>query len=140
MMLGQRLAVFKQLGKNFVQTALGSLQLLPFCPGEIIDKVEHNVQKLRPVTTMLAEGMTPEEILAVALDGMEFDVLDTYDTAYRCTCSRRKVEGTLLALPKQELLDLPDDSGKVQVTCRFCDKVYGFTRDDVAMLAARGEE
>ncbi len=124
-----------------VQVAGGLLlQLLPFCPGDIIDMVERNVQKLRPVTTMLAEGMTPEAILAVALDGMEFDVLDTYDTAYLCACSRRKVEGALLALPKEELLSLPDDKGVAQVTCRFCDKVYTFTTEDVTALATRGEE
>ncbi|MBE6778956.1 MAG: Hsp33 family molecular chaperone HslO [Ruminococcaceae bacterium] len=123
-----------------VQVAGGLLlQLLPFCPGDVIDRVEQNVQKLRPVTTMLAEGMTPEDIIGVALDGMAFDVLDTYDTTYRCACSRRKVEGALLALPKEELLGLPDDSGKAQVTCRFCDKVYTFTKEDVAALAVREE-
>ncbi len=124
-----------------VQVAGGLLlQLLPFCPSDVIDRVEANVQKLRPVTTMLAEGMTPEEILAVALDGMEFDVLDTYDTTYRCACSRQKVEGALLALPAEELLTLPDESGVAQVTCRFCDKVYRFTREDLQQLSHRREE
>ncbi len=124
-----------------VQVAGGLLlQLLPFCPSDVIDKVEQNVQKLRPVTTMLAEGMTPEEILAVALDGMPFDVLDTYDTVYRCACSRRKVEGALLALPADELLDLPDENGMAEVTCRFCDKVYRFTKDDLTQLSKRRGE
>ena len=43
-----------------VQAAGGLLmQLLPFCPDEVIDKVEANVNKLPPVTAMLGQGMTP---------------------------------------------------------------------------------
>ncbi len=124
-----------------VQVAGGLLlQLLPFCPNEVIDRVEANVQKLEPVTTMLARGMTPEEILAVALDGMPFDVLDTYEPEYRCACSQDKVAGALLALPREELLTLPDESGATEVTCRFCDRVYRFTREDLQVLADRGSQ
>lgn len=124
-----------------VQVAGGLLlQLLPFCPNDVIDRVEANVAKLEPVTTMLARGMTPEEILAVALDGMPFDVLDTYEPAYRCACSQEKVEGALLALPRDELLDLPDESGATEVTCRFCDRVYRFTREDLQVLADRASK
>lgn len=118
-----------------VQVAGGLLlQLLPFCPSDVIDRVEANIAKLEPVTTMLAKGMTPEEIIAIALDGMEFDVLDTYEPAYRCACSHKKVEGALLAIPREERLALPDESGATEVTCRFCDKVYRFTREDLEAL------
>ncbi len=118
-----------------VQVAGGLLlQLLPFCPSDVIDRIEANVAKLEPVTTMLAKGMTPEEIIALALDGMEFDVLDTYEPAYRCACSHKKVEGALLALPLEERRNLPDESGFAQVTCRFCDKVYRYTREQLEAL------
>ncbi len=118
-----------------VQVAGGLLlQLLPFCPSEVIDRIEVNIAKLEPVTTMLAKGMTPEDIIAIALDGMEFDVLDTYEPAYRCACSHKKVEGALLALPREERLELPDESGTAEVTCRFCDRVYRFTREDLEAL------
>ena len=110
------------------------IQLLPFCPNEVIDRIEANVAKLEPVTTMLAKGMTPEDVIAIALDGMEFDVLDTYEPSYRCTCSHKKVEGALLALPREERLSLADETGVAEVTCRFCDRVYCFTREDLATL------
>lgn len=118
-----------------VQVAGGLLlQLLPFCPSDVIDRIEANIAKLEPVTTMLAKGMTPEDIITIALDGMEFDVLDTYGPAYRCACSHKKVEGALLALPREERLELPDESGVAQVTCRFCDRVYRFTREGLEAL------
>ena len=118
-----------------VQAAGGLLlQLLPFCPEDVIDKVEQNVAQLPPVTAMLGRGMTPEEICALALDGMEYDVLDTYEPAYRCTCSRDKVMGAFAAMPAQDLLTLPDENGVAEATCRFCDAVYRFTKEDLEKL------
>ncbi len=118
-----------------VQVAGGLLlQLLPFCPSDVIDRIEANVAKLEPVTTMLAKGMTPEDIIAIALDGMEFDVLDMYEPAYRCACSHKKVEGALLALPQNERVSLADETGFAEVTCRFCDKVYRYSREQLERL------
>ena len=39
------------------------LQLLPFCPEDVITRLERNVAALEPMTAMLDKGMTPEEIL-----------------------------------------------------------------------------
>lgn len=118
-----------------VQAAGGLLlQLLPFCPDEVIDRVEANVAKLPSVTAMLSKGLTPEEICAIALDGMEYDVLDIYEPEYRCTCSREKVQRAFLAMPSEELLALPDENGVAEATCRFCDAVYRFTRAELEKL------
>lgn len=118
-----------------VQAAGGLLlQLLPFCPEEVIDKVEQNVAKLPSVTAMLSKGLTPEEICAIALDGMEYDVLDTYEPQYRCTCSREKVQRAFLAMPSEDLLSLPDETGMAEATCRFCDAVYRFTREELEKM------
>ena len=118
-----------------VQAAGGLLlQLLPFCPDDVIDKVEANVNKLPAVTAMLGQGMTPEEICALALDGMEYDVLDTYEPAYRCTCSREKVERAFAAMSAEDRLSLPNEEGVAEATCRFCDAVYTFTREDLERI------
>ena len=118
-----------------VQAAGGLLlQLLPFCPEEVIDKVEANVGKLPPVTAMLGQGMTPEQICALALDGMEYDILDTYEPQYRCTCSREKVERAFAAMSREDRLSLPNEQGVAEATCRFCDAVYTFTREDLERI------
>lgn len=110
------------------------IQLLPMCPEKIIDKVEKNVAALGSMTEMLSAGMTPLQICEKALDGMPFDVLDTYEPTYRCNCSRARVERALLSMPADQLRDLPDEEGLVAVRCSFCDKIYRFTRDDVEHL------
>ena len=118
-----------------VQAAGGLLlQLLPFCPDEVIDEVEANVAKLPPVTAMLGQGMTPEEICALALDGMPYDVLDTYEPEYRCTCSRDKVARAFAAMSHEDRLSLPNEEGVAEATCRFCDAVYTFTREELERI------
>lgn len=112
------------------------LQLLPFCPEEVVDRVEKNVAALDPMTVMLDGGLTPEEICARALDGFEYDLLDEYAPVYRCRCSRERVARALAAMTPEELLGLPDEEGKVEVTCQFCDKKYVFTPDDLKRIAA----
>lgn len=120
-----------------VQAAGGMiLQLLPFCPDAVIDRLEAAIAKLPPMTVMLAEGKTPLEIIEKALDGFEFDVIDTYEPEYRCTCSREKVTGALLTMSDEDLRSLPDDSGNVETTCSFCDNVYTFTRGEIEQLIA----
>lgn len=110
------------------------LQLLPFCPDSVIDQVEANVGKLPSMTSMLSGGMTVEEIVAKALDGMEFDVLDEYQPEYRCTCSKEKLERVFLTMSADEVRELPDETGTVEATCSFCDQIYRFTREDLERL------
>ena len=123
-----------------VKTAGGLLiQLLPFCPEDVIDQLEKNIATLPPMTELLSAGLSPEDILARALTDMPFDVLDTYEPAYRCNCSREKVIGAFATLTAKELREMPDEEGKVEATCRFCDAVYRFEREELERMAAERE-
>lgn len=113
------------------------LQLLPYCPDSVIDKVEQNIASLPPMTAMLDGGMAVDEIVQKALAGMEFDVLDTYHPEYRCTCSRERVQRAFLTMKPQEVRELPDENGIAEVTCSFCDRVYRFTREDLERLLSQ---
>lgn len=123
-----------------VQVAGGLLiQLLPFCPDDVIDRLEKNVAALPSMTQLLSAGRTPEEIVGLALEGMPFDVLDTYEPTYRCTCSREKVMGAFAAMSPKDLRELPDENGQVEATCRFCDAVYHFSAAEIEAMAAEKE-
>ncbi len=109
------------------------LQLLPFTPDEVITKVEENIKGLPSVTTMLEGGMTPEDIAAHLLRGMEPNVLDEGEPIYRCKCSRERMERALALLPKTDIEELAEDE-ETRIECRFCDKVYVFSKDEVKSL------
>ncbi len=113
-----------------VRTAGGLLvQLLPFCPNEVIDKLEANIAKLESMTTMLDRGMTPADIAAKVLAGFDYDLLDESNPAYRCTCSREKLANVLTGMAGKE--ELADENGKVEAVCSFCNTTYTFTEDEL---------
>ena len=116
------------------------LQLLPFCPDDVIDKVEKNITALDSMTSMLDSGMTVEEICDRLLAGFSYDVLDTYMPEYRCNCSRERVERAFSAMKPEELLELPDASGRVEVTCSFCDRTYCFDTADLRRIIEKQKD
>ena len=119
-----------------VQKAGGILcQLLPFADSASVDTLEANIRELPPVTTMLRDGMTPEDMCRRVLSGFDVEVLDQFDAAYRCDCSRERVERALATLNRDDLMSLGDEQGNAEVTCHFCDKVYRISGEDIERIA-----
>ncbi len=112
------------------------IQLLPGALPEDIDRLEKNIAELPSVTTMLAQGMTIEDMCKKALDGFQMEILDEYKVGYACTCSKEKVERALITLPPEDILALADESTKcAEVCCQYCGKKYVLTEKDLQMLA-----
>ena len=112
------------------------IQLLPGAYDEAIDRLEENVKNLEPVTTMLAKVMSILDICKTALQGFEVEVLDENPVNYVCSCSREKLERYFMTMSDEEIRTLPDESGKTEAVCQFCNKRYAFTRDDLERLIA----
>ncbi len=121
-----------------VKSAGGFLvQLLPFADEKCIDVIENNLKKLRPVSAMLADGTTPEEIAGILLDGLEPEPLDESEPVYKCDCSRERTEKILISLGKQELSSIADEGKDTSVSCHFCGKEYIFTAEEIGKLAEK---
>lgn len=109
------------------------IQLLPTADDTIIERVEKGLNGLPSVTTMLAEGLTPEDICKKVLPEFNVEVLDTSECEYRCNCSRERVEKALISVGKEELTDMMKDNG-TEVKCHFCPAVYKFNSEDIKSL------
>ena len=115
-----------------VKVAGGYLvQLLPGAPDEIIDKLEAGIQRAGAVTAMLEAGMTPEDILGQVCGDLGVLFFEPQEVAYKCYCSRDRVEGALISLGKKELNEIADDGKNFDVECQFCDAVYTFTPEEI---------
>ena len=107
------------------------LQLLPGAPDEVIDTLEKGIQRAGAVTTMLEQGMTPEEILGQVCGDLGIVFMETTEVSYKCYCSRDRVTGALLSLGKKELTEIAAEGKPFPVECQFCDAIYKFTPDDI---------
>ena len=110
------------------------IQLLPGAPDEIIDQLEEGIKRAGAVTTMLENGMTPEEILGQVCGSMGVLFMETTPVSYKCYCSRERVEGALISLGRKELTEIMEEGKAFPVECQFCDTVYSFTPEDFADL------
>ncbi len=113
------------------------LQLLPFADPETVDLIERNVKDLANVSGLFDAGMSLEEIAAIALRDVPFDVFDELDVDYLCNCSRDRTTKALITLGKNDLLSLLEEeiregrSERLEVACRFCDKKQYYTKKDI---------
>lgn len=110
------------------------IQVLPFASDACIDTIERNLKTLPPVTAMMEQGMTTEQIALRLLDGLEPNLLDEAEVHYRCDCSRERTERVLTALGKEELTKLAAEGKSVDVNCHFCKKQYTFTPEELLAL------
>lgn len=110
------------------------IQLLPAADESAITRLEQNVSKLEPVTTMLAKGMDVLTICKTALDGFEVEVLDEMPVDYVCTCSKGKVENSIRLLSDDEIRSLADEKGYAVANCHFCNKNYRFSKKQLEEL------
>ena len=119
-----------------VKSAGGFLvQLLPFADEKCIDTIEKNVAAMRPVSALLDEGVTPEEIANMLLAGLDPNELDTASPAYKCDCSRERTEKVLISIGRKELLSIAAEGKDTEVSCHFCGRNYVFTPQEISRLA-----
>lgn len=91
---------------------------------------------------ILAETAKDEELLDIHLspqallyrlyneDGVW--VPDAEVLRAECSCSRDKVQQTLAQFPQEELQDMLDDDGKLDVKCQFCSATESFTLEELS--------
>ena len=110
------------------------LQLLPDATEETLTKLENNLAKIRPVSTMVKDGLDARGIIAELLQGFDkVDYLTTTDLAFKCQCSKERIEDVLISLNEHDLKSLVDD-GHAEVCCHFCGEKYQFNKDELTAI------
>lgn len=112
------------------------IQLLPGAGEDVISRVEGGVMAAGAVTGLLSGSAAPEEMLRRVLSDFELEILERAPIAYRCDCSRDRMERALISLGPEELKSIIDQQGGAELTCRFCDNVQRFTREELETLLA----
>lgn len=107
------------------------LQMMPDATDTDIRIVEHVIEGLKPMSTIIKEyGDTDMSQLAHDL----FDdakVLETSDIHYSCPCSKERTRNILMTLSRDELQKMIDEDEGCEVTCNFCNEHYTFTKDEL---------
>lgn len=109
------------------------IQLLPTADDHTISLVEKGLENIKPVTTMLAEGLTPEQICEAVLPNFNMQLLDTQTVEYKCDCSVERVTRALIGAGEEGLREMAEDEN-TEVCCHFCNKKYVFSKEKILKL------
>ena len=116
------------------------IQLMPEATDETADRLTEIVENLPPVTDMIMNNMSAEDIAFAVTDGFDMVLeLNSPSPEYKCNCSRDRMERALISLGKKELSDIIEEQGNAEMTCRFCDNVYEFSKDELITLMEKAK-
>lgn len=110
------------------------MQLLPGTSEESMDSAENMMQHFVN-TAEVVEKYGADGILKnyFGLSGEERGIYLLFPE-YKCNCSRKKIEGVIMPLGKDELLKIIQEEGNVKVHCHYCNTDYSFTKEDIKEL------
>lgn len=109
------------------------VQLLPNTPDLVIDLLEARIRELPPISKMLADGMTPTDIVKeIAGEGVK--ILENVPVNFKCKCSKERFERGLISLGHEELSDIINTDGHAHAICHFCGDEYDFTKEELESL------
>lgn len=124
---------------NSIKAAGGFvIQLLPGIKDEEINEIEQKLSQIPPVSTMIDQGMTPEEILQTILGEQDVQFLSTLDIVFNCHCSEERVENALISLGTAEIESMIKEQGAAEVVCHFCNEKYHLDRSRLEKLLVNG--
>ncbi len=110
------------------------IQPLPGADEIIIASIEEKIKNLPPVTTMIDQGNSPEEILNILLGDFDLKVWDPIPLHFQCDCNRERLERVVLSLGREELTDIIQTEGQAELTCHYCNTQYHFNKEELATL------
>lgn len=132
-------------GQSWRAAALMVQRMPAHSPGAPILMAEDAAESWRTAAILMASA-TEAEMLDPALAGEtlahrlfhahDLRLWDARPLRAQCRCSDQAVARMLRTIPRAEISDLRDESGKVAITCEFCGTTYAFGDDDLDRVYA----
>lgn len=110
------------------------IQALPGFDESLIDKLESDINKFPPISSLFVAHDDPFDILNQYFSDFDLKLLGKKEVQYLCDCNRDRVERSLISLGKQTLTELIEEDGKAELVCDFCNKKYNFSKEELMEL------
>lgn len=116
------------------------IQMLPGSTDEMAKKLENILENLPPVTKLINDGITAEELFFRVTEGFDMLMDNNFVTPkYECKCSKERMEEALISIGAKEIEDIITEQGDAELTCHFCDNKYKFNREELEDLLKRAK-
>lgn len=108
------------------------IQVLPFASDETITKLEEILKNIKPVSTLINEGNSLEDIAKILFNA-NYRILKENEVTFKCSCSKEKYANALVTLGREELEDMAKEE-HIETVCSFCNEKYEFSQNEMKEL------
>ncbi len=109
------------------------IHILPGAHDQDIAELEQILSDLPAVSSLLRDGLTPEDILYRVFP-RDLRILERKEVRFQCNCGKDRLGRVLISLGKQELENLIEEQGHAELVCHFCSEKYYFSGDELKDL------
>ena len=107
------------------------IQLMPFATEELITDLENRLKDFSSITSLMDQGMTPEDMMHKLFDGYDIELTDSIVPCYQCNCSKERTYKAIASIGRKDIEEMIADNEPIEVGCHFCNKKYIFTVEDL---------
>ncbi len=108
------------------------IQMMPDAKEEDITYVESVVKDLKPMSTLINEGKTIEDIMNMLFTDVK--ILGEGQPYFDCDCSRERMLSALATIDKEEIKKMIEDKEGCETHCQFCNSYYQFNESELESL------
>lgn len=110
------------------------LQALPGTSREVLLKLEENINSIPSVTSLITDGLSPEEILGKVFGDISLKLLQEEKWEFNCRCDKERLEQILISMGEEEIQSIIEEQGQAELRCHFCNEYYTFTKNELEKL------
>ncbi len=107
------------------------IQLMPGANDELISKLEKQIEEFPPISNLVREGNSPEQILEKLFTDEEVIFHEKLPIIFKCKCSKERMENAITGLGKEEIKQMIEEDHGAEATCHFCNEVYHLSEDEL---------
>ena len=82
------------------------IQIMPDADELLADLITYRLQDMKPVTTLIDEGKTIEDIIEEVFEDMDPKILENIEPTYKCDCSMERIEKALISIGEKDLKEI----------------------------------
>jgi len=89
-----------------------------------LDAVIENINSGISLNFMLENNFSPEKILQKLFSSVKYDVLDSVNLSFKCTCSKETLLLALRMFDDETKREIIASNEKIEIVCEFCKNIY----------------
>lgn len=110
------------------------VQVMPGIEEDMVNRLEEQIQAFPPISMLIQEGKTPEEILERLFAGEDFKIHEKIPVHFQCNCSKERFRRAIQGLGNEEIQNMIDEDHGAEAVCHFCNEKYQFTEEELKAL------